>query len=350
MPLSFRKILRLAAVLAAIWLGVKYLLPIFLPFLMGALLALAAEPVVGFASKKCRLPRALASGLGVSLTLVLFVAVLSMLGALAVKELGQLAGAVPGVVDTVQGGMGLLQDWMVGLTAQMPERIGNYMSAQVLDFFDGGRLLLNQVMQRLPGLLSSVLSWLPDGLLGLGTGIVAGFMISARFPRIKSAIDRRLPASWQEKYLPMLRRVRSAVAGWLKAQGKLAGVTWALVTVGFLLLRISYAPLWAALVALVDAVPLLGTGTVLIPWALVEVLRGNYFMAAGLTGIYVATAVTRAVLEPRLVGRQLGLDPLVTLLALYTGYQIWGILGMIAAPMLATVAKTVAELPQGEET
>ena len=127
-------------------------------------------------------------------------------------------------------------------------------------------------------------------------------------------------------------------------------MTWALVTVGFLLLRISYGPLWAALVALVDAVPLLGTGTVLIPWALVEVLRGNYFMAAGLTGIYVATAVTRAVLEPRLVGRQLGLDPLLTLLALYAGYQIWGILGMIAAPMLATVVKTVAELPQGEET
>ena len=350
MPLTLQKTLRLAAMLAAIWLGVKYLLPILLPFLMGALLALAAEPVVGFASKKCRLPRALASGLGVSLTLVLFAAVLSMLGALAVKELGQLAGAVPGAIETVQGGMGLLQDWVVDLTAQMPERIGNYMSGQVLDFFDDGRLLLDQVMQRLPGLVNSVLSWLPDGLLRLGTGIVAGYMISARLPRIKNDINRRMPTSWQEKYLPMLRRVRSAVVGWLKAQGKLAGVTWALVTVGFLLLRISYGPLWAALVALVDAVPLLGTGTVLIPWALVEVLRGNYFMAAGLTGIYVATAVTRAVLEPRLVGRQLGLDPLLTLLALYAGYQIWGVLGMIAAPMLATVVKTVAELPQGEET
>lgn len=345
MPSSFRKLLRLAAVLAAIWLGVKYLLPILLPFFMGAILALAAEPVVAFASKRCRLPRSLAAGLGVSLTLVLFVAVLSMLGALAVKELGQLAGAVPGVVETVQGGMGLVQDWMVGLMARMPDGIGAYMTDQVLDFFDGGRLLLDQVMQRVPGLVTSVLGWLPDGLLGLGTGIVAGFMTSARLPRIKSAIRRRLPASWQEKYLPMLRRVRTAVTGWLKAQVKLAGVTWGVVTVGFLLLRVPYAPLWAVLVALVDAVPLLGTGTVLIPWALVEVLQGRYFMAAGLAGLYAATAVTRAVLEPRLVGRQLGLDPLVTLLALYTGYQVWGILGMIAAPMLATVAKTVAELP-----
>lgn len=350
MPSSFRKILRLAAVLVAIWLGVKYLLPILLPFFMGLVLALAAEPVVTFASKKCRLPRSLAAGLGVSLTLVLFAAVLSMLGALAVKELGQLAGAVPGVVDTVQGGMGLLQDWMVGLMSRMPEGIGTYMTGQVLDFFDGGRLLLDQVMQRLPGLVTSVLGWLPDGLLGLGTGIVAGFMISARLPRIKAAIRRRLPGSWQEKYLPMLRRVRATVIGWLKAQAKLAGVTWCLVTAGFFLLRIPLAPLWALLVALVDAVPLLGTGTVLIPWAVVEALQGRYFMAAGLAGIYAAAAATRAVLEPRLVGRQLGLDPLVTLLALYTGYQLWGVLGMIAAPIFATIAKTVAELPPAEKT
>lgn len=349
MPSSFRKLLRLAAVLAAVWLCIKYLLPILLPFFMGTVLALAAEPVVAFSHKRFRMPRSLAAGLGVSLTLLLFAGVLSMLGALAVKELGQLAGAVPGVVETLQGGMGLLQDWMLGLMARMPDGVGTYMTGQVLDFFDGGRLLLDQVMQRLPGLVTSVLGWLPDGLLGLGTGIVSGFMISGRLPRIKGAISRRLPESWQEKYLPMLRRVRSAVSGWLKAQAKLAGVTWGVVTVGFLLLQIPYAPLWAVLVALVDAVPLLGTGTVLIPWAVVEALQGRYFMTAGLVGLYAAAAVTRAVLEPRLVGRQLGLDPLVTLLALYTGYQVWGIWGMIAAPMLATVAKTVAELPPGEE-
>ena len=348
MSVTFRRILRVAAVLAAIWLGIKYLLPLLLPFLMGAVLALVAEPVVGFATKKCRMPRGLAAGLGVSVTLLLFAAVLSMLGALAVKELGNLAGAVPGVVNTVQGGMGLMQDWLVGLMARMPDGVGAYMTGQVLDFFDGGRLLLDQVLQRVPGMVTSVLGWLPDGLLGIGTGIIAAFMISARLPKIKNAVARRLPDSWQGKYLPMLRRVRDSLLGWLKAQSKLAGVTWALVTVGFLLLRIPFAPLWALLVALVDAVPLLGTGTVLLPWALVELLQGNYFIAAGLAGLYGATALTRAILEPRLVGRQLGLDPLVTLLALYTGFKLWGILGMVAAPMLATVAKTVAELPQGE--
>ena len=350
MSATLRKFLRIAAVLAVIWLGIKYLLPLLLPFIMGTVLALAAEPLVGFVNKKCRFPRGLAAGLGVSATLLLFIGILSMLGALAVKELGNLAGAVPQVADTVQSGMGLMQDWLVSLMARMPESVGSYMTGQVLNFFDGGRLLLDQVLQRVPGVVTSVLGWLPDGLLGIGTGIIAAFMISARLPKIKNALARRLPESWQTKYLPMLRRVRSAVTGWLKAQGKLAAVTWALVSLGFLLLQIPYGPLWALLVALVDAVPLLGTGTVLLPWALVEMLQGNYFMAIGLTVLYAATAVTRAVLEPRLVGRQLGLDPLVTLLALYTGYQLWGILGMVAAPMLATVAKTVAELPPAEET
>jgi sporulation integral membrane protein YtvI len=290
-----------------------------------------------------------AAGLGVCLTLVLFIGALSFLGALAVKELGNLSGAVPGVVEAAQKGMGLLEDWLVGLAGRMPEGIGTYFTGQVLAFFDGGTVLLDQLTQRLPGMVTGILGWLPDGLLGLGTGVVAGFMISARLPRLRHALQRRIPDSWRQKYFPAVRRVRSALAGWFRAQLKLMAVTYGIVCVGFLLLQIPYGFLWALLVAAVDAVPLLGTGTVLIPWAVVEALQGRYWLAVGLAGIYAAASIARTVLEPRLVGRQLGVDPLVMLLALYAGYHIWGFLGILLAPMLATVAKTVTEQPQAED-
>ena len=135
-----------------------------------------------------------------------------------------------------------------------------------------------------------------------------------------------------------LKSMKTVLLGWLKAQVKLSGVTFGMMALSFLLLRIPYGLLWAFLVALLDAFPILGTGAVLVPWSLVSFLQGDSLRAFGLLGTYAAVTVTRTVLEPRLVGRQLGLDSLVTLVCFYAGFRLWGILGMILAPMLAVVA------------
>ena len=135
--------------------------------------------------------------------------------------------------------------------------------------------------------------------------------------------------------LDALKRVRKAVSSWLLAQLQLSGVTFTILLLGYLLLGVSYAPLWALVTAVVDALPVLGTGSVLLPWSLISLLQGNVAQAIGLVGIYVVVAVTRSVLEPRLLGKHLGLDPLVTLIALYVGYKLWGIAGMILSPLLA---------------
>ena len=339
----WRKALIVVGIFVALRLGLRYLLPVLLPFLIGALLALAAEPAVGLGVRKLRLPRWLSAGLGITATLLLLVTTLWLLGALAVRELGQLARVLPDVQQTAQQGMTLLQDWMIGIADRAPDGLRDLLTQIVLDFFGSGSALLTQVSGRIPGLLSSMLGWIPDGAIGLGTGILAGFMISARLPAIKTAISRRMPPAWQDKYLPALRRMRTALGGWLKAQLKLMAVTYGIVTVGLLLTGISYSPVWALLVAAVDAVPVLGTGTVLIPWILVSLLQNQPFRALGLLCTYLAAALTRTVLEPRLVGRHLGLDPLVTLIFFYVGYKFWGVLGMLFAPLLATAAKSLTE-------
>ena len=115
---------------------------------------------------------------------------------------------------------------------------------------------------------------------------------------------------------------------------------------GLFILGVPYAPIWALVVSLVDAIPVLGTGVILLPWALVAFLQGKQILALGLGGVYLVAMLSRSVLEPRLVGKHLGIDPLMTLIALYIGYRIWGFGGMLLSPMLCAVATEAAHFHQ----
>ena len=338
-----KRLLTGLGILLAIWLGTKYLLPIMTPFLLGGLTALAAEPLVSFSQRRLKLPRGLAAGLGVSVTLLLLLGLLSMLGALILRELGQLAASVPDLESSAQQGAAVLQNWLVDMAGHAPTNIAPLLTRTVENVFDNGNVLMAQVTSRIPVLLTTVLSGVPDSALRLGTGLLAAFMISARLPRLRRSLTQRIPENWKAKYLPALHRTRKALGGWLRAQGMLALVTYGIVAVGFLLLRIPYGLFWALLIALVDAVPMLGTGLVLIPWALVRLLQGSQLDALLLMTIFAAATIARSTLEPKLVGKQLGLDPLLTLFALYVGYQIWGFLGLLAAPILTAAIKTFTE-------
>lgn len=333
--MNLKKIPLVAAVFAALWLGARYVLPVALPFLLGALLALAAEPLVRPLCR--RMKRGLAAGLGVSATLLGLGGILSLVGAAAVRELGRLAGAVPRLTGTARQGMQVLEDWLVGLSEAAPEAVRPALRNTVLSVFDDGTVFLQQATRNLPQVVTTTLGYVGSGVLGAGTALVAGFLISARLPALRQGIRKNIP----EKWFVAAERVKSALGGWVKAQLKLVAVTWGIVTVGFVLLRIPYGLVWAALVAVVDAVPILGTGTVLVPWAVVCFLQGQTLRGAGLLCVYAASAVTRTVLEPKLVGHQLGLDPLVTLIALYVGFRFWGFAGLLLAPILASAAKSL---------
>ena len=264
-----------------------------------------------------------------------------LVGALAVRELGSLAHRLPDVEATVDQGMELLRNWTVQLTDRLPAQARSVAEQAAAQMFDSQNVLQGQLTARMSVFLKGFLKSLPGGALTAGTGVLSAFMFSARLPVLRQGIVHRLPPAWQTRYKPALKRMGQNVISWLKAQCKLSAVTYGIVTVGFLLMGVSYGPFWAALVALVDAVPVLGTGTVLLPWALAELIQGNSLRAVGLILTYAAALLTRTVLEPRLVGRHLGLDPLLTLVCLYAGYRLWGIGGMILAPMLTAAGKGI---------
>lgn len=324
----------LAGGFLAAWLFLRYLLPIFLPFGIGFLLALSAEPAVRLLTR-AKLPRWAATGLGVSLTLILLITLIWVVGAIFVKELSVLAGKLPDLQSAAQQTSQRLRAILENTAKHAPEGIRPLIDRSVNRLFSSGDALLEQATVRVPGAITAFLGRIPNGALSVGTGVISGFMLSARLPKLKTRIQQKMPDKIKNQLLPALKRSKSALLGWLKAQLKLCGITFGVVLVGFLLLGIPLAPLWAAVVAIVDAVPLLGTGTVLIPWAVVCLFQHQHLRSVGLLCIYGCALITRTVLEPRLVGRHLGLDPLVTLVFLYLGYRFWGIFGMLFSPMLA---------------
>ena len=106
-----------------------------------------------------------------------------------------------------------MEDTLVSAADRLPDGIRSLATGTVLEFFDGGSALVGQLSRKLSDMLSSVLGWFPDGALGLGTGVIAGFMISARLPKLRQYLQNGLPEIWYDRYLPAVRRVRQALGG-----------------------------------------------------------------------------------------------------------------------------------------
>ena len=190
---SLKKPLIAVAVLIGLWLGFRFVLPLILPFLLGAALALAAEPLVSLCVKKLRFPRWLGAGVGVFTAMVGIVGIVWLIGAAAVKELGTLAGNLPNLEDTARQGMLMAQDFFVSLSEKAPEGMRPVIQRTVLSFFDGGEGMFQQAAQKIPVVLSATIGRVGNGALAVGTGILAAFFISARLPVLKQMIQQKMP-------------------------------------------------------------------------------------------------------------------------------------------------------------
>lgn len=335
---TIQKALTLMIFFISVRLTLAYALPLALPFLLGAALALAAEPMVHFLCIRFRLPRPAATGLGVTAAFCFITLALLLFFAIIVRELGILAGYLPSLETTARDSMSSLSRWLLGFVSRFPTGIRDILTRNINEFFSGSSALLDQALAFVLNLAGGILKNVPESAFVLGTGILSSYMISAKLPRIRTWCAARLSRARTRSILDTLRRLRTALFGWVKAQLKLCGITWIILTLGLIVLRVPYAVLWSSLIALLDAFPVLGTGTALLPWSLVCFSQKNTPRAIGLLAVYVVITLSRSILEPKLVGKQLGLDPLITLFSFYAGYKLWGLGGMILAPILAVAA------------
>ncbi len=325
----------------------KYWFPIVLPFFLGSLLALGAEPMVRLLHQSSKLPRWTASFAGVTVFFLLMLTALALVVSVLVRQLSQLSGLVAQLTDAVGRGLQALETWLLGLSARLPDSLENAATIGVQRLFSDSSNLLDQAVSRVPQVATGLLSALSQGAFVTFTAILSAYMISARLPKLRRFIREKLPQFQPDRIRNSVTGLRHAMLGWLSAQGTLMGLTFLLLCGGFFLLKTGNVLLLAALVTLVDAFPILGTGTVLIPWSIVCLLQGDTARGIGLLAVYAVVWLVRSILEPRLVGKELGLDPLVTLFSVYAGLRLLGIGGMVIAPFAAMVAtQLIRQRPQ----
>ena len=180
---------------------------------------------------------------------------------------------------------------------------------------------------------------LPQAVLFCATTLLAVLFTAGSYPRIRAFLRRQLP----EERLRQARGVKAdllaTLGKWCKAQCILLGVTFCELLAGLLLMRQGYALLLAALIAVIDALPVFGTGTVLVPWGALCLLTGNVPKGLGLLALYGVISLVRSVLEPKIMAAQVDLSPLAALAAMYVGFCAFGVAGMVLCPMALLCVK-----------
>lgn len=320
---------------------IRYSLPLIAPFLLGWGFARTAEPVTGILHDKLHFPRSVAAGIGVSLVLLGVSGGVCFLAAVGYRELGELTSGFPAWAQMLETRFVVVRDWGLNLADGLPGGLGRVLRQSITGLFAEGSLLLEQMTTWALSAAGSVAGKLPGGALSLGTAVLSAYMIGAQYPTLREKWRKIGAASG--KWQALVRNLGQTLGLWLRAQVKLTGLMFAILAVGLGLLRLEHWVIWAAVTAVVDAIPVLGTGTVLLPMAGVCFLSGEQVRAVGLLGLYVTAMLIRSALEPRLVGKQLGMNPLTTLAALYVGFRIWGVAGMILSPILAVTAEGLAQ-------
>lgn len=312
------------------YLAVRYLLPVAIPFLLAWGVAIFLRPVNHYLHKKLRLPLRLVAFLTVLLTLLLA-------ALLAWGVIGRLVREVRSAVEYLTAEPSPLEGFFAWLS---PETGGEAVLSRVEQY---GRALLGHLadalLAALPPLVGSAVLSLPGVLLSLLVTVVAAFYFSIDLERVHDTIRGLLPEGWRASLGRMRAGAYRLGVGYLRSYLVLVLVIFFVMLVGLSVLGVEYALLLALLLAAVDILPVIGVGTVLIPWGIVSLATGRDALGVGLILLFAVAEVTRQILEPRLVGAALGVHPLLSLLSLYLGARLFGLLGLILGPLLAVLLR-----------
>ncbi len=311
-------------------LGPK-LLRFFLPFVVGWILAMIANPLVNLLEKHLRIARGHSSVLIVVLVLGGLIALIYAITVRIAAESIGLLHDLPQLYSTAKAEVAEAlgkADRLLGyfplsvreMIDQFGENLGSYLSS-----------LMEKVATPTVTAAGNVAKGIPSALVNIVIVVLSSYFFIAEREKIMTEARRRTPR-WIRRYMVFLRAdARRLVGGYFLAQFKIMFVVAVVLAVGFFVMKVEYGVLLAALIAFLDFLPVFGTGTALMPWALVKLLSGEYGFAAGLLLLYVLTQVVRQVVQPKIVGDTMGLPPLTTLFLLYLGFKVQGITGMILA-------------------
>jgi len=318
----------LAAVLV-IWLGPK-LLSFFLPFVIALIVSAIANPLVNFLEKKVKILRKYSSAVIIVFVLAILFALIYFALWGAIQGIQALFGEMDDIIATFLGFLDefrlALSSLSISLPASLHEAIQSLDSSIETTLTGFAKDLMEQINFSAAG---SYLNNALNVLILIIISILATYFVMIDRNQLALAVSRMVPMSVQHYYHVVMDNIKTAVGGYLKTQFKLMIIIMLALLLGFKLLDVEYALLLAFITAILDFLPVFGTGTIIGPWVVFKIISGDYLYAVFLIIIYLVCLLLKQLLQPKIMGDSVGLSPLYALFFMFVGYRINGIIGMI---------------------
>lgn len=304
----------------------------FMPFVVGFILSLIANPIVKFLEKRIKIKRKYGSFIIIVAVIALLVLLCYGAGAALIYGLKDFAAYLPTMsenakdeianaiyqVETIINSIPFVND--VDLS-KISETLMEYMG----DFVTGGDG--NEAVTSIGDVAKSI----PNIIVNVIIGLLATYFFITDRDKLGDIIMHHIPNDFKEQMSTLCRQSLGVVGAYFKAQLKIMVVIYVIVTIGLMILKIDYAWLIGFGIAFLDMLPVFGTGTVLCPWAAVKLFSGHFQIAIGMLILYAVTLAVHQLVQPKLVGESVGLNPFAALFFMYIGYKVGGMTGMIVA-------------------
>ncbi len=311
-----------------IFLGPK-LLRFFLPFVIAFFISAIANPLVKFMEKRIKIVRKHGSAIIIVVAIAAICGIAYILGSLIVSEVIKLIKDIPNIAKELSGVIEKISVSLSKYDTYFPKGVREFIEAAN----EGAETFLAGLFEgiELPSITqaSGYVKGIANGLFITIITILASYFFIAERDKLVSTTKKLFPESIQKGYRVIVSNFKNAVGGYFKAQFKIMLLLMMIMFITFLFMRVSYSFLIAFLISFIDLLPVFGTGFILWPWAIIMIITGDYARAIVLVILYLACQLIKQLLQPKMVGDSIGISPLSTLIFMFIGYRISGVLGMI---------------------
>lgn len=317
---------------------ISYMAPVFLPFILAAVVAVLIDPVVEFFSKRLKMPR------GWSVLLVLMTFFVSISGILVlitsqlIVELQRLSKGIPDLSHFFTRIFNEAQYFYYSIDLR-PELLDQIQSA----VSDVAIAATNYISTAANGIIN-LLTSLPSMFMVVLITIIATFFFSRDKESLEKFCLGLFSDRWRSRAGSVYDDLSRALVGYFRAQAMLISITAGITVTGLSILGVEYAFTMGLLVGICDVLPILGPGAVLVPWTIISLIGGSYKLAASLACLYIIIIVQRQIMEPKLVAENLGVHPLATLAAIFIGLKLLGVWGIFLGPAVLVIGKAVKKV------
>ena len=303
----------------------------FMPFVIGWILSSIATPLVNWLEKHMNIVKKLGTAIVVILVLGAIVGIIYFVVVIIVREASSMIKDFPQTYAKLLSGLDEIERNLSGFLSRLPKGIVDGFNTFIANIDDYIADLVSAVSEPTFAIAGNIAKRLPSIIVAIIVAMMSAYFFTVQREEVIKFLKKVSPQSVQQRMTLVAENFRYAVGGYFKAQFKIMGVVFVILSIGFFALKIRYAIFVALCIAFLDFLPFFGTGTALIPWAVYMLFTKNFKVAIVLMILYGVTQVIRQVIQPKLVGDSMGMNPIVTLMLLYIGYRIGSILGLILA-------------------